>query len=172
MSVKNNSITTTTMTTGTPIFFKLTISKGEKAQRGTFIREGEYGGEAVVADADGNEYTVQTHRINRVPQMGLYANNILHTDAYAYEIVEVRTENKVMIRKLDATLKPEWKPEIIPGGFSGHCTNNRSQEWDYAPNDENKVIAIRRRKDGRFYDKHGSRYAIDDSPYRFHDYNF
>jgi hypothetical protein len=104
--------------------------------------------------------------------MTQYANRICYTDVEPCEVVEVRTANKMLIREMDATLDPTWKREFHPGGFFGHTANDRSQRWFYSSNPANRVLAIRKHKDGRWYDSHGSRYSIADQPYKFYDHNF
>ena len=102
----------------------------------------------------------------------LYANYCGYTDVEPYEVVEVRTANKMMIRAMDAKLDPTWKRDFHPGGFFGHTANDRDQRWFITPNPEAPVRAIRKHKNGKWFDKHGNRYAIDDHPIKFYDHNF
>jgi hypothetical protein len=101
-----------------------------------------------------------------------YANKVLYTDVEPFEVVETRTERKKMIRPMKATLKPDWKPDMIPGGFAAHTVNNYSQEYDYESLPNEETFAIRQRKNGKWFDKYGNRYNISDKPRRFYDYNF
>ena len=54
----------------------------------------------------------------------LYSNEILYSDVNPYEVVEMITPNKWVVRELDVTLKPKAKRDIqesfCPGGFVGH----------------------------------------------------
>jgi len=106
------------------------------------------------------------------PTTGMYANQIGWTDVDPFEIVEVRTANKLMVRLMSSELDPSWKPEVVIGGFSGHTLNNHSQKWIITSNEKYKVFAIRKRKDGRWYDKYNNRYQISEEPSKFHDFNF
>lgn len=104
--------------------------------------------------------------------MTQYANHIMYTDVEPFEVIEVKTPGKMVIREMDATLDPTWKREFYPGGFFGHTANDRSQRWFYASNPANRTVVIRKHKDGRWYDKHGGRYSLADAPYKFYDHNF
>lgn len=158
------------MKANSPIWFR--TGYGTKPQSGTFLREGTTCNEAYVADENGNELLVSAHRVTLAPKEGMFANQVLYTDVLPFEIVEVRTANKIMVREMTATLDPTWKPEMIPGGFVAHTVNNDSQRWIYSSDPEAPVIPLRRRKDGFYYTTGGSRHRISTKPYKFHDYNF
>jgi len=117
---------------------------------GEYNNKYEYGVEAV-------EYT--------------HANHSGWSDVHPYEIVRVVSPKTIEIRVMDAELDENWKPEIIAGGFAGHCTNQGSQKWVYKSNPEYTVIRARQRKDGHFYSANG-RHILSKSPRKFHDYNF
>jgi len=52
-----------------------------------------------------------------------YANLYGYSDVHPYEVVRVISEKTIEIRAMNASRDPNWKPEIIPGGFAGHCIN-------------------------------------------------
>jgi hypothetical protein len=60
-----------------------------------------------------------------------HANHSGWSDVHPYEIVRVVSPKTIEIRVMDAELDKNWKPEIIAGGFAGHCTNQGAQKWDY-----------------------------------------
>jgi hypothetical protein len=101
-----------------------------------------------------------------------YANLMGYTDVRAYEIVGFKTERKALVRRLNATLKESFKPNFIVGGFSGICTNQYQQEYEFSQNTEYLVRAIRLHKDGEWRDSYGNLYKLSDSPQEFYDYNF
>jgi hypothetical protein len=101
-----------------------------------------------------------------------YANRIGWTDVNPCEIVKTISEKTLEIREMDAERDPTWKPDWHPGGFSGHCSNQYSQRWDIASNENNPVIRIRLSKNKGWQDKHGQRYKLSDEPRKFYDYNF
>lgn len=100
-----------------------------------------------------------------------YANLCMYSDVTPYEIVRVISDKTIEIREMDAELAPGERPEIIPGGFSGHCTNQRSLKYVITSNPENKVIRARLRKDGDYHSPYG-RHILSEEPRRFYDYNF
>ena len=102
------------------------------------------------------------------PKVGLYANQYVGTDAYPYEIIEVNSRCKITIRAMSYKIHPDFKPDITPGGFAGHCNNVWDQKWIITSNPEGAILEIRRSKDGwgRGY------FKIEEEPYYFHDYNF
>ena len=58
-------------------------------------------------------------------------------------------------------MKPGHKPEMIPGGFVAHCTNNRSLEYDYAPNPTGSIRKFTLRKNGRWVETGQDMYTGD-----------
>ena len=61
-------------------------------------------------------------------QVGDQAHITLYTDTSPYTVIE-RKGKRIKLQEAKATLDPTWKPEMIAGGFAGHCTNNREQRW-------------------------------------------
>ena len=120
------------------------------SRSGEYNNKYEYGVEAI-------EYT--------------HANHSGWSDVHPYEIVRVVSPKTIEIRVMDAELDKNWKPEIIAGGFSGHCTNQGAQKWAYKSNPDYTVIRARLRKDGYFHSANG-RHVLSKTPYKFHDYNF
>ena len=100
-----------------------------------------------------------------------HANHSGWSDMHPYEIVRVVSPKTIEIRVMDAELDENWKPEIVSGGFAGHCTNQGDQRWAYKSNPEYPVIRARQRKDGHFYSANG-RHFLSTKPRKFHDYNF
>tara|TARA_R100000808_G_C2149621_1_gene158071 strand:+ start:118 stop:447 length:330 start_codon:yes stop_codon:yes gene_type:complete len=100
-----------------------------------------------------------------------YANMHLYTDINPYEIIEVRTPNKIIVRLMDAEKDPSVKLKFHPGGFCGHVSNQDEQKWFYKSNKDNPVVTIWKRKDGHFYDGH-LRFVLSDEPIMHYDYNF
>ena len=101
-----------------------------------------------------------------------YANQRGYTDIHPFEVIETRTPRKKLIRKMSAELDAAWKPEFIPGGFAGHCTNQNQQKWIYSSIEGSDIFAIRLNKRGEWKDTNGNKYDIYDFPVRFYDYNF
>lgn len=101
-----------------------------------------------------------------------FANMYGWSDVYPYEVIEVRTPRKLIIRSMNAELDPTWRPEVIPGGFVGHCVNNDEQRWVITPDEDGAVLPIRLNKRGEWKDTAGNKYGLADNPRRKYDYNF
>lgn len=100
-----------------------------------------------------------------------FANQTGYSDITPYEIVRVISEKTIEIRRMKAELNPEWKPEIIPGGFAGTCVNQNSQKWIITSDETARVERARLRKDGDFHSAMG-RHVLGEKPVRYYDYNF
>lgn len=102
-----------------------------------------------------------------------------YSDAHAGTVIKVSPNGKrVWIQRDKATLDPSFKPEFIPGGFAGHCTNQDEQTYTYERDPEGQVYEVSLRKwrgrycwtakgcspDGRQHAALGRR--------EFYDYNF
>jgi hypothetical protein len=105
----------------------------------------------------------------------LYLNEILHSDVNPYEVVEMITPNKWVVRELDATLKPEARKNIqesfCPGGFAGHVDNDY-QEWDIRVNENNPLITVYRGKKNKYFKIGSMPMSMTLSPIKIYDFNF
>lgn len=103
--------------------------------------------------------------------MNKYANHYGYSDVYPFEVVRVISDKTIEVREMDAERDDSVKLEWLPGGFAGHCVNQRDQKWFITSNESNPVIRLRLNKKG-WQDKHGRRFGLSDKPVRFYDYNF
>ena len=105
----------------------------------------------------------------------LYLNEILHSDVNPYEVVEMITPNKWVVRELDATLKPEARKNIqesfCPGGFAGHVDNDY-QEWDIRVNEKIPLITVYRGKKNKYFKISGMPMSLTLAPIKIYDFNF
>ena len=105
----------------------------------------------------------------------LYLNEILYSDVNPYEVVEMITPNKWVVRELDVTLKPKAKRNIqesfCPGGFVGHVDNGY-QEWDIRVNEKNPLITVFRGRKTRYFKIGGMPMSMTLSPIKIYDFNF
>lgn len=93
----------------------------------------------------------------------------LHTDAHAYTVIRVSPSGKtITLQRAKATLDPEWKPEVIPGGFAGHTANDRTQRWTYEPDPDGAVTTARFTRSG--WMRQGQR--VSHGYYEYYDHNF
>ena len=85
-----------------------------------------------------------------VPVVGMGVTELGWSDRHPYEIIEVITPKKIMLRSMSAERDPDWKPDIIAGGFSGHCVNNGEQRWVVKSNPEGQTRCATKRKNGKW----------------------
>lgn len=94
----------------------------------------------------------------------------LWSDKHAATVIKV-TASTVTVQYDTAILDPDFKPEWIPGGFAGHCTNQDEQTYTYERNPKGRVETY------RWSNKYGT-YGTPDNPrlikgrHEFYDYNF
>ncbi len=100
-----------------------------------------------------------------------FANHYGYSDVYPFEVVRVISDKTIEVREMDAERDESVQLEWLPGGFVGHCVNQRDQKWIITSNESNPVIRVRLNKKG-WQDKHGRRFGLSDKPVRFYDYNF
>ncbi len=106
------------------------------------------------------------------PVVGMGSTEIGWTDREPFHIVKVCTATKIVVRAAKAERDTTWKPEIIPGGFVGHCVNNSEQRWFITPGEPGaREVELRRHKDGRWYSKNGVRFGVGYAA-KHYDYNF
>ena len=73
----------------------------------------------------------------------------MYTDRQAYTVISKTKSGKTFTCQQDkATIDPDWRPEIVPGGFSGHCTNQETQTYTYEADPEGHVMTARVGRDG------------------------
>ena len=62
---------------------------------------------------------------------GEYMTQTMYSDTTPWKVIG-RTATTVKLQEVLVERDPNWKPEIVPGGFAGHCTNQDEQTWLYA----------------------------------------
>lgn len=104
-------------------------------------------------------------------QVGDGATIHMYSDSHAGTVVKV-TKTTITIQHDKATLDPNWKPEVVVGGFAGHCTNQDSQTYTYERNPNGKVQTFRwNAKRGLFTNKSAG-LTVTKGRHEFYDYNF
>ena len=130
--------------------------------------------EAVVAELptkQGSDNYVLTLVYEVVAIDYTHANMHGWSDVTPFEIVRVVSPKPIEVRAMIAEQDESFKPEIIPGGFAGHCVNQGQQKWNYKPAPEGMVLRARLRKDGNFHSNYG-KHVLSTEPRKFYDYNF
>ena len=84
------------------------------------------------------------------PEVGMGVTELGWSDAYPWEIIKVISSRKIILRRMKAERDPAWKPEMIAGGFSGHCINNNSQRWIITSDQSGKIKVATLRKNNKW----------------------
>lgn len=104
-----------------------------------------------------------------------YANQILFSDINPFEVIKYISENKAVIRGMEATEKADSKQKrldsFVPGGFIGHF-DDEDQEWDIVSDSTKPEITVRKHKDGYWYTAGGTKFLFADEPRKKYDFNF
>lgn len=96
------------------------------------------------------------------------------TDAYPYEVVKIVSDRCVEVRSMNAVLDPSYKPDIIPGGFCGQCTNVDEQKWIYSSNENGSIIKVslhKAKKKKGWFGSCGGKFYFGQAR-KVYDYNF
>lgn len=104
------------------------------------------------------------------PTVGGGANVCHYSDRTACTVIRVSPSGKTLWMQEDIATLDDWKPEIVPGGFAGHCVNNAEQRYAYQPNPQGVIHRASRRKDDRIRTTNGE--SVIPGRHHFHDYNF
>lgn len=113
-----------------------------------------------------NEY----HLTPANAKVGDGATVYLYSDRHAGTIVKV-TKRFVTVRRDKATLDSSFKPEIIPGGFCGHCINQDEQSYTYEPDENGELTTVYWSKKYNQYGLPGN-LQLGKGRHEFFDYNF
>jgi len=127
------------------------------------------------------EYTYRfaVERIDREASIILCPANVkvgdgvtihLWSDAHAATVIKV-TASTITVQHDKATLDPNFKPEWIPGGFAGHCTNQDEQTYTYERNPNGHIETFRWSKKYGRYGTYGNPW-LSKGRHEFYDYNF
>jgi hypothetical protein len=104
------------------------------------------------------------------PQPGDGATICHYSDRTACTVIRVSPSGKTIHLQRDTATLDGWKPEVVSGGFSGHCVNNAEQKYIYQPDSDGPIHRASLRKDGRFRTANGE--PVIPGRHHFHDYNF
>lgn len=107
------------------------------------------------------------HR-NVAPGDGVTVN--YWTDSHACTVLK-RTANTLTIQRDKAILSPDFRPDFVPGGFSGTVINQNEQSYTYEPDPDGQIMKAywSDRKGGWYVDKC---LRLSFGRHEFYDYNF
>lgn len=112
-----------------------------------------------------------TH-ITNAEQTTNYANRLGYSDITPCEVLRRVSGKTIEVREMKAELDPAWQPIWVVGGFMGHCSNIREQQWIITSDTERRSFRIRLDANGFWKDAGGHKYYLEESPVKFYDYNF
>lgn len=117
-----------------------------------------------------NEFTTN---IKGLPE-GEYLTETMYSDTVAWKVIG-RTATTMKLQEVEVARDPEWTPNIIPGGFAGHCTNQNEQTWLYAGLSPNtctvRLVKSRYHGSDKLWGSKGREF-IANGARRKYDYNF
>ena len=86
-----------------------------------------------------------THNFD--PQIGDKAAVYYYSDVHPCTVIK-RTKKFVTVQMDDYKLNKDSKPEITPGGFAGHCSNQRELKYDITRNENGGTMKFGLRQNG------------------------
>jgi hypothetical protein len=95
----------------------------------------------------------------------------LYSDAHAGTVIKV-TKTQVVVQRDKATINPDFKPEMVAGGFAGHCTNQREQTYTYEQDSKGETVTFRWSEKKQRYCNNQRGYKLTKGRHEFYDYNF
>ena len=108
------------------------------------------------------------------PQIGDQAAVCYFSDVQPCTVIK-RTKKFVTVQMDDYKLNKDSKPEIIAGGFAGHCTNQRELKYDITRNENGSTMKFGLRQNGRWCqcgDSCSNPTSLSKGWRAFYDYNF
>lgn len=94
--------------------------------------------------------------------IGKYVSQAGYSDVNIIgKIVGVKGKRTYLVQEMDA-VRQLTKLDFSVGGFSGHCSNQDAQKWEFRTSDS--VIEVKSLKN--------SRLVISENPFHYYDYNF
>lgn len=105
-------------------------------------------------------------------KVGDHVTECLYSDRISYTVVKKTAKTIVVQKDFQEIDKDKWKPEIIPGGFAGHCTNQSEQVWKVESNPNGALERFHANKNGFYKTKYSSRRDVILGAHPFYDYNF
>ena len=103
-------------------------------------------------------------------EIGTGVTLIGYSDRTPFEVVKIISDKTLEVRRMDAAIDPDWKPDFHVGGVMGHTANQHEQKWTITSNPSNDVVRIRLGKKG-WKDAYRNKYSVGKAE-KFFDYNF
>lgn len=103
----------------------------------------------------------------------MYFNRILFSDIDPFEVIQVKTDKLIIIREMKSELvnRKDVNDTFVSGGFLRYFDNS-VQEWEITSSENSPHVKIRLHKNGKWKDRHGTKYVSSDTPIKRYDFNF
>lgn len=109
---------------------------------------------------------------HREIEVGDGATICLHSDKHAGTVIK-KTKTTITIQRDKAILDEKFKPDLIPGGFAAHCTNQSEQSYTYECNPDGTTETFHwSEKKGRYQGGGDGSIVVTNGRHEFYDYNF
>jgi len=108
----------------------------------------------------------------------VYLTKTGYSQSYPFKVVGQSASGKTLhLKPVKVARDPEWQPEMHPGGFAAHCSNQSDQTWLYDGVEDDAPVTKVRLKKSRYGGSDllwGSKYSefIAGGAVYFYDYNF
>jgi hypothetical protein len=114
--------------------------------------------------------------ISGLPE-GEYMTQTMWSDQQPWKVIgRSKSGLTVTLQRVGTTRDPSWTPEIVVGGFVGHCTNNDTQRYIFAGmSPETTVVRLRKSRyigSDKLWASPQAGEFIANGAVRFYDYNF
>lgn len=86
-----------------------------------------------------------------------FANQILVTDRYPFEILRIISSTELEIREIQT---------------SSQSQDMLEQKWSFSRDESNPLVIIKLNKEGKWIDSENITYSLDVKPRRYHDFSF
>lgn len=102
-----------------------------------------------------------------------YANKWVGSDCDPYEIVEVLSDRKIVVRAMASSPDPSFVMQWNPGGFAAHLANNQDQKWLIESVETGALVTLTKRRDGKWKAEGTDvEFVLASMPQKFYDWNF
>jgi hypothetical protein len=83
-----------------------------------------------------------TTRGSAIMELPTYFTECRWSDRVPWMVVAWVSRTEVVLRQMKV-LDAGWRPDMVPGGFSGHCRNQHEQVWDIQPDPDGFTVTVR-----------------------------
>lgn len=105
-------------------------------------------------------------------QIGDHLTRCGYSDRESFTVIKKTRRTVLVQRDAQEIDHDKWTPDIVLGGFVGHCTNQSSQVWTVSPDPAGFTATWRAGRDGILKTPGATRPDVIAGSHPFHDFNF